>query len=366
MKKIQGLFLLFFAVIQYSYCQETFPLNFSAGIDLYYAFDFNEPIDGDRQYVTQAARHNEFNLNWGFMKAAFDNNRIRANLALQTGTYPQFNYANEPDDLVRMIAEANAGVKITDKIWIDAGIMPGHIGYENTFSIENEMYTRSLLSENTPYYQTGIQVSIAASENFDIRALVLNGWQNIAETNNAKSVGLQLNYQSDDRLELNYSNYLGNESTVQNDKKIRFYNNFYIRYAMRDDWHIAAAVDYGTQEELGSSDQGHIFGFMGLTQYRPSDRFHIAARIEYFGDEKEILVSTGTPNGFKNTNVGMTFDYIPVPYLKCRLEARSYFSPDEIYNEGEVAETGTFVVVGSIAVNLNKSIFKDETPQAGE
>lgn len=358
MKKFTGLFLCFLTMNIHSFSQDDSPFNFTVGIDLYYAFDFNKPLDRDRQYVTQAARHNEFNLNWGFIKATFDNDRIRANLGLQTGTYPIFNYVNESSDLLRLIAEANAGVRITDQIWIDAGIMPGHIGYESTFSFDNELYTRSLLAENTPYYQTGIQLSAAVSEDFDIRFLVLNGWQNIAETNNAKSVGLQLNYRLNDRLVLNYSNYLGNESTIQGQKKIRFYNDFYARYDIQDDWHVVAQLDYGTQEQLSSEDQGHIFAIMGLTQYRISERFHVAARIEHFNDNKEILVNTGTPNGFKNTNVGMSFDYIPVSYVKCRLEARSFFSPDEIYNAGENNEKNDFVIVGSIAVDLNRKVFR--------
>jgi len=357
MKKFIGWILCILTFPVPAYPQDPSPFDFSAGIDLYYAYDFNKPANRDRQYITQAARHNEFNLNWGFVKAAFNNEKIRANLALQTGTYPQFNYVLEPNELTRMIAEANAGVRITDELWIDAGIMPGHIGYESTFSFDNEMYTRSLLSENTPYYQTGIQLSWAINDQFDAKFLVLNGWQNISETNNAKSVGLQLNFRPLDDIELNYSNYLGNESTEVNQKKIRFYNNFYARFDLDEAFHIVASVDYGTQEEWDGSDQGHIFGIMGLFQFRANEKFHLAARIEHFNDSKEILVPTGTPNGFKNTNVGMTFDYIPFSYVKCRVEARSYFSPDEIYNEGEVNETGTFVLVGSIAINLNREVF---------
>ncbi len=360
MKKFIGLILCILTMTYSSYSQDDSPFNLTAGIDLYYAYDFNKPLDRDRQYVTQAARHNEFNLNWGFIRASFNNDKIRANLGLQTGTYPIFNYANESSDLLRLIAEANAGVKITDQVWIDAGIMPGHIGYESTFSFDNELYTRSLLAENTPYYQTGIQLSAALSEDLKIRFLVMNGWQNIAETNNAKSVGFQLTYQLTDNLELNYSNYLGNESTFQGQKKIRFYNDFYAKYNIQDDWHVVLQVDYGTQEQLFSEEQGHIFAIMGLTQYRVSNRFHLAARIEHFNDNKEILVSTGTPNGFKNTNVGMSFDYLPVTYVKCRLEARSFFSPDEIYNAGENDEKNNFVLVGSIAINLNRSVFQKE------
>ncbi len=352
MLRLNLFMLLLLVVITGARSQESSPFTINAGIDLYYGYDFNEPLSRNRQYVTVAARHNEFNLNWGFLKAAYEEEKVRANLALHTGTYPVFNYANEPSDLVKMIAEANAGVRLTERIWLDVGVMPSHIGYENTFSFYNEMYTHSFMAEHTPYFSTGAQVSAALSEDLDIRFVVLNGWQNIIETNNAKSVGLQINYRPLESLELNYSNYLGNESTDPDDRKMRFYNHFYGKYIFDERWHAVASFDYGTQELLNSNINGSVFAFLVITQYKVNDHFNIGARLEHFNDQDEILVGTGTPNGFTNTNAGLVFDYVPVDFVKCRIEGRSYTSPDDIYNAGEADSQNTFLLVGSIAVNL--------------
>jgi hypothetical protein len=54
----------------------------------------------------------------------------------------------------------------------------------------------------------------------------------------------------------------------------------------------------------------------------------------------------------------MSFDYLPVPYVKCRLEGRSFFAPDEIYTAGEVNDKNDFVLVGSIALNLDRDLFR--------
>jgi hypothetical protein len=347
-------FCLIFAGFN-SFAQEDSPLSFEVGLDLYYGYDFNKPLDRSRQYVTVAARHNEFNLNWGFIKGSYNGERIRSNLALHTGTYPIFNYANEPSDLVKMIAEANAGVKISDGIWLDVGIMPSHIGYENTFSFHNEMYTHSFMAEHTPYFSTGAQLTAAIHDKIDLKVVVLNGWQNIIETNNAKSVGLGINFRPLEGLELNYSNYIGNESTIPEDKKVRFYNHFYGKYFLRDNWHVAFSADYGRQELIGSTDKGNVFAFLGITQYNISDKFNVACRMEHFNDGDEILVATGTPEGFVNTNFGMVFDYAPVPIAKLRVEGRIYAAQDEIYNAGDIARNHTFLLVGSLAVNLRKN-----------
>lgn len=349
--------ILFFSLILAAlttYSQDDSPLSFEVGIDLYYGYDFNEPINRNRQYVTVAARHNEFNLNWGFIKGSYNGERVRSNLALHTGTYPIFNYANEPSDLVKMIAEANAGIRISEGIWLDVGIMPSHIGYENTFSFHNEMYTHSFMAEHTPYFSTGAQLTAALNDQLDLKVVVLNGWQNIIETNNAKSAGIGINYRPVEGLELNYSNYVGNESTVADDPKIRFYNHFYGKYFIRDNWHVVFSMDFGSQELIGSTEKGNVYAFLGITQYNISDKFNVACRLEHFNDSDEILVTTGTPEGFVNTNFGFVFDYVPVPIAKLRLEGRLYAAQDEIYNAGENNSSNTFLLVGSIAVNLRK------------
>ena len=140
------------------------PWGLSAGIDVYYAYDFTEPKDNKRLYTTQAFRHNEFNLNWGFIQADYAADQVRATFALQTGTYVQANYAAEPNELTQLIAQANIGVRLLNKTWLDVGILPSHIGYENTFSFNNEIYTRALMAENSPYYEAGAQLTTAVSD----------------------------------------------------------------------------------------------------------------------------------------------------------------------------------------------------------
>ncbi len=351
-RNILLIFLIVFSGSGQVVAQFDSAFHITAGVDVYYGYDFNRPLNRNRQYVTVAARHNEFNLNWGFIKANYDDNRIRANMALHTGTYPVFNYANEPSDLLKLIAEANAGIRISDMLWVDVGIMPSHIGYENTFSFHNEMYTHSFMAEHTPYFSTGIQFTAALSESFDFRFVVLNGWQNIAETNSGKSVGIQLNYRPAPDLELNYSNYLGNESPVRDDIKLRFYNHFYAKYFIQDNWHIVGSFDYGRQELLNSEETGNLFAFLAITQYDINEHFNIAARLEHFNDQEEILVGTGTPNGFTNSNLGIALNYFPVSFAKLRIEGRSYTSPDDIYDAGENDSQNTFLLVGSLAVNL--------------
>src|SRR5688572_9097184 len=75
-------------------------INISGFIDVYYAYDFNKPRTNYRQpFLYNHNRHNEFNLNLGFLKLSAIHSKYRANLALQAGTYPADNYAAEPQAL---------------------------------------------------------------------------------------------------------------------------------------------------------------------------------------------------------------------------------------------------------------------------
>jgi len=49
------------------------------------------------------------------VKASYNANKVRGNFALMTGTYAQYNLANE-QGLLKNVFEANAGIKLSKKI----------------------------------------------------------------------------------------------------------------------------------------------------------------------------------------------------------------------------------------------------------
>jgi hypothetical protein len=140
-------------------------------------------------------RHNEFNLNLGFIKAGCNAERMRANLAIGVGTYMNANYAAEPSTL-RFLYEANVGYKLSSKknLWFDIGIMSSHIGFESAMSSACWTLTRSMMADNSPYYESGAKISYTSeNEKWQFAALALNGWQRITriEGNSMISFGTQ-------------------------------------------------------------------------------------------------------------------------------------------------------------------------------
>src|SRR5436190_21220075 len=126
-------------------------VSFSAYVEVYYSYDLNKPANNERpSFFYSHNRHNEFNLNLGFLKGSYTSTSIRANLALAAGTYMNANYAAEPR-VSKNIYEANAGIKISKKkdLWIDAGILPSHIGFESAVSKDCWALTRYIGAENS-------------------------------------------------------------------------------------------------------------------------------------------------------------------------------------------------------------------------
>ena len=339
-------FILSFGIIK---GQES-NFNFSAYVDAYYAYDFSEPDSQQKQYVTQAARHNEFNINMALVKAAYKADKFRGNLALQTGTYPSINYAAEPTELAQMINEANVGIRIGENSWIDAGVLGGHFGYEGVFSLDNELYTQALATEYTPYFQTGIQFSTELNESLSFRAVLLNGWQNIYETNDAKSFGMGVDYVVNDKISFSYGNYFGNEGDDVSGVKFRIHNNTYVSYAS-DKISSTAIIDITSQERFNSQDNGTVFFFTWVNKLTLSESWGVGARFEYVSDPDQVLFTTAAPK-FQTSSVTSSLNYSPVPNVSFKIEGRLFIGNEEIWRSSERIADNTFMINTGLAIRI--------------
>ena len=83
------------------------PLTLSGYVETYYSYDFGNPANHERpSFFYSFNRHNEANLNLGFVKANYSTDKVRGNFALMAGTYPQYNLAGEEGLLKNIIQEA--------------------------------------------------------------------------------------------------------------------------------------------------------------------------------------------------------------------------------------------------------------------
>ena len=355
MKKL--LIIIASSLTLHSYAQEGSKIKVTGYLETYYGYDFNKPADNNRpSFVYSHNRHNEVNLNIGFIKGNYDDGTVRANLAVMAGTYANANLAAEPG-VLKNIFEANAGLKLSknSNLWIDAGIFASHIGFESAISKDCWVLTRNIVSDNTPYYESGAKLSyISADSKFAVTGFYLNGWQRITRQNgNSKPAGgLQLTLKPSDRITLNYSNYLGTEG----DDAVRvrrFYHNLYGIFQLSSEFGLTAGFDYGTQQQSkGSGEHYEVLSPVIIAQYKLNPKWVLAGRFEYYKDQNGMIISTGTPEGFKTTGYSMNIDYAPVSNAVIRLEGKVLDSKDKIFTRNLVPVNHSATLTTSIAVSF--------------
>ena len=332
-------------------------ITMSAYVEMYYSFDLARPENHLRPgFFYSFNRHNEVNLNLGMVKLNYAKNNVRGNLALMAGTYPQYNLAAEPE-LLRSVFEANAGVKLSKKkeLWLDAGIMPSHIGFESAIGKDCWNLTRSLLADNTPYYEAGARVSYTSpNSKWYASGLLLNGWQRIARVdgNNTPAFGTQLTYKPNSTTTVNWSTFIGNDKP-DSVSQLRIFNNLYAQLQLTKRFGVIVGCDIGMEQAASGDSSSTWLTPILIPRYKLDKKSYLAARWELYQDRDGVIIATGTPNGFNTMGYSLNYDHLVSPNVLWRIEARSLSSEDKVFvdADGKATATNTFFTA-SIAITL--------------
>lgn len=330
-------------------------LSVSGLVEAYYVFDVDQPASNNRpSFLYNHTRTNEVAINLAFVKVHYAENSVRAGLALMTGTYPEANLAAEPS-LWRNVFEANVGVHLstTENLWLDAGIYPSHIGFETAVTKDNWTLTRSILADNSPYYESGARVTYVTRNNaWTFCAHVLNGWQQIQRPAgySALSFGWQVVYQPNSDITLNSSAFIGN-TKPDSAKQFRYFHNFYGIFALSPSLGLTAGFDIGAQQKsVGSSAYSLWYSPVVILRYRVNESIYVAGRVEYYDDRDGVIVSTGTPNGFMLVGSSLNVDYSVTKGSLLRIEGRLLRSKDKTFMNSGEAEQASASIATSFSV----------------
>ncbi|MBD2703717.1 porin [Spirosoma sp. BT702] len=349
----------------------TSALNVSGYVEAYYVHDFTSPKTAQErpEFLYNHKRNREVNVNLAFIKAAYSNERVRANLALQVGTYAQYNYAAE-QELLRHIFEANAGVKLSKSrdLWLDAGIFTSHIGFESAISKDCWTLTRSLLAENSPYYLAGAKLTYnTPNGKWTLLGSILNGWQRIKKMDgySGPAISTQIQYKPSSNLILNWSTFIGSDRP-DSLKQGRFFNNLYAIINPTGKLGVTLGFDIGADRKpIADGRTGRRMGDGSYVWYSPvviarlrtGERSNMAGRIEYYDDRNGLIISTGIasanrPNGFQTWGYSLNYDYAILPNALFRIEGKLYSSKDPIFEtRSGLSKTNTSLTT-SLAVSF--------------
>jgi hypothetical protein len=339
-------------------------------VDGYYAWDFGRPVSRDRSFAggtpftTQPARHNEFNVNLAFVELKLEAPHYRGRLALQTGTSVQSNYSGEPTtgtvsgpSLSRVVQEAVVGVQLKPTLWVDAGIFFSHMGMEGWISRDNPTYTRSLVAEYSPYYQSGAKLTWMPSAKVTAQLNVVNGWQNISENNQGKGAGIRVDVQPNASTTLSYYNFVSQESGT----RLRTFNGVGMKQT-RGRVTLLGEIDGGTQSRgttgVTSDGTSSWLGGVAIVRVQTTPRVALSLRAEGYADRDQVIIATGAiddvPNApFRGAGGSIGVDVAPYPRVLWRSELRALHTKDAIFPNGSnAARSGNALVVTSLALTF--------------
>ena len=336
----------------------TTPFSFSGFIEAYYNYDFGRPANNLRPaFVYSYNRNNEVNLNLGYLRARYTGTGVRANLALGVGTYMNANYAAEPG-VLKNIYEAFVGVKLSKKkeLWFNAGVLPSHIGFENAHSHFCWTLSRSIIADNSPYYESGATLGYTSpSGKWFIEALLLNGWQRIQKVpgNSSLCGGTQLTFSPSAKASVNYSTFIGNDQP-DSLRRLRIFQNLYTVLQLTRKWGLIAGIDYGTEQKtVTSTGWNNWLGTAIIVQYKATTKTALAIRGEYYNDKYGVMIPTTTPNGFSTCGLSLNLDYYVLPNVLWRIEGKGYTSRDPIFTDNTNSTSQTnYVATTALSVTF--------------
>lgn len=307
-------------------------------VDAYYTYDFSKPANKLKApFLYNHNRHNQVAVNLVLASVQYKQQSVRAAVALMAGTYSRYNLASEPA-LLRHVYEANAGVRLFKQqdVWLDAGILPSHIGFESAISKDCQTLSRSMLAENSPYYETGARVSYTSkNKKWYAAALLLNGWQRIVPVarNRSISLGTQITWSPSNRFSLNWSSFAGN-TKPDSIRQQRYFQNIYARWAPVSQWQFIAGLDFGFEQisRYVNRYQSWLAPILQISYHKQPCAF--AARAEYFNDPAGVIMPRIEQQAFRMYGYSANIDRNLGSWGVYRMEWRMFqhYTPYFLYS----------------------------------
>lgn len=337
-----------------------------------YFFNFNEPpLTTDSSVPPEKIgrlntgrgfdnRHNEFMINKFLLKfekpveaSAFD---WKAGYVAETifGQDAGFTQASglslgDQGDLLQAYVIVN--VPIGNGLMVTFGKCSTPLGYELT---ETELnYNWSGGNQWTflePFTHTGVQISYQINEQWDAQLLVNNGWDNVADNNNAKSFIGRVGYAPNEKTSISVTGFGGPEQDEAGAAAVAGANGNWRRGAdvvvthqCTEHFQTAVQLDYGHEENVPGAGPDAEWYAAGLWLiYEPSEKWNVAFRGDWLKDADGVRTG-GSPATAPFTLAGIgqelisatvTLNFKPVKELRISPEVRWDRSTDNTVFDG--------------------------------
>lgn len=288
-------------------------------------------------------------------KNGFSLQQATLNIAYQPasgfGAFASFTTGNDAD-VIHSYDQTTSKFDITQAyvqyagsgVTVIAGKFGTLAGAEVIPSTGNTNYSRSILFAYEPFTHTGVRATFTPTDKVTLYAGVNNGWDQIKDTNTAKTVELGVGFAPMKGLSLSVYGYSGKElvngpgsgAPDATRSLIAFVGN----WAVTDALTLVLSYDAGKQKDAILNGLGRPIGdakwtgIAGYVNYAFSDQWRLSVRAEQFDDKD------GYRTGFvqKWKEVTATVGYAPSKSMELRFEVRRDTSNEDVFSKDDGAD----------------------------
>ena len=291
--------------------------HYGAYLDVSYPLNFNFPENHKWRSKITTPRTNEFapNMALGYVrKDVTPDSRWGMEAGVQGGydtsllvpaATPQGDKPVPGADVLRHVHRANVSylAPVGSGLTLTAGLFNSFIDYETFYSRNNANYTRSYMSDNAPYFMTGLAAQYAVDETLKLALYVINGYNNLSRPNLVPSYGTQVSWKPSPPWTLTQNFYYGPDQFNTSLTFWRFFSDSIVEW--KDGaWTVAFVYDAGTENAAEQAGHPRLFwtGTALIVRYHVSGPWSVAFRPELYWDrngrmtgaEQRITAMTST------------------------------------------------------------------------
>jgi Putative beta-barrel porin-2, OmpL-like. bbp2 len=324
-------------------------------VDGYYGWAFNEVGPALRNFDVN---HNNFSLSYvelAIVKPVTEQSRAGFRTDFGAGDTADLVNLFEPGgtNYLKFVQQAYVSylVPAGKGLTVDFGKFVTPAGAEVIESKDNYNYSRGLLfALAIPYYHMGARFGYAASDKVSFTGYVVNGWNNVKDNNDAKTLIGSVTVKPTGQFTI-IGNYIVGEEQAENaNGGTRHLVDVVASYAVSDRLSVLGNVDYGHDKVAG--DGVDWSGVAVGLKYQATPTWAFSPRYELFTDSDGF--ATGTDQTVQE--VTLTGEYKAPAGLLARIEFRTDFSDEEFFTkeDGDFTKTQPTLTFSLVYAFSNK------------
>ena len=325
--KKYAVFILACSIHGLTYSQDsTTKLQIAVRGEGYYNISSGGKQDIARTYLVSHNSNNIPSINLLMGSASFQSKQWSGEISGLIGTYAELNLGTEIGPL-RNIGSLWLAHKPKSHLEILVGVYSSHIGLESPVSMDCMNPSRSIVADNTPYYQSGIRIRHEMGE--DAIALhILNGWQRSSIDSHGIIPAMGYEYTTKkNSMNVRVSGFIGS-TKHQESEGIRYYQHIGLTGQPRDNLSLAGSIDLGYQ--LKNDVSTFVIAPVIMGQWKINESFTMNARAEYYHDQNGMIINN--QSGLSAIGYSMGIDWMAMRNILLRCEYRSMQEMRDVLN----------------------------------